>query len=101
MIKDDTKTLLKFNAEGIHPGEMFFNASLEAAKAVDDYVEKYGEPMYCGFANVSIHPARGRFVSTMKNEQIKQKRKRLSRPAKFNKKNKRKAPAAPAKIEVR
>ena len=57
MIKEDTKTLLKFNAEGIHPGEMFFNASLEAAKAVDDYVEKYGEPMYCGFANVSIHPA--------------------------------------------
>ena len=47
MIKEDTKTLLKFNAEGIHPGEMFFNASLEAAKAVDDYVEKYGEPMYC------------------------------------------------------
>ena len=66
MIKEDTKTLLKFNAEGIHPGEMFFNASLEAAKAVDDYVEKYGEPMYCGFANVSIHPARGRFVSFMK-----------------------------------
>ena len=70
MIKEDTKTLLKFNAEGIHPGEMFFNASLEAAKAVDDYVEKYGEPMYCGFANVSIHPARGRFVSFMKKADI-------------------------------
>ena len=66
MIKEDTKTLLKFNAEGIHPGEMFFNARLEAEKAVDAYVEKYGEPMYCGFANVSIHPARGRFVSFMK-----------------------------------
>ena len=70
MIKEDTKTLLKFNAEGIHPGEMFFNASLEAAKAVDDYVEKYGEPMYCGFANVSIHPARGKFVSFMKKADI-------------------------------
>ena len=70
MIKEDTKTLLKFNAEGIHPGEMFFNASLVAAKAVDDYVEKYGEPMYCGFANVSIHPARGRFVRYMKQMKI-------------------------------
>ena len=66
MIKEDTKTLLKFNAEGIHPGEMYFNARQEAIKAVDAYVEKYGEPMYCGFANVSIHPARGRFVSFMK-----------------------------------
>ena len=66
MIKEDTKTLLKFNAEGIHPGEMFFNARQEAIKAVDAYVEKYGEPMYCGFANVSIHPARGRFVTFMK-----------------------------------
>ena len=70
MIKEDTKTLLKFNAEGIHPGEMFFNASLEAAKAVDDYVEKYGEPMYCGFANVSIHPAKGRFVNILKKAGI-------------------------------
>ena len=66
MIKEDTKTLLKFNAEGIHPGEMYFNARQEAVKAVDAYVEKYGEPMYCGFANVSIHPARGRFVTFMK-----------------------------------
>ena len=32
MIKEDTKTLLKFNAEGIHPGEMFFNARQEAIR---------------------------------------------------------------------
>ena len=70
MIKEDTKTLLSFNAEGIHPGEMFLNASLEAEKAVDAYVEKYGEPMYCGFANVSIHPARGRFVRYLKHHKI-------------------------------
>ena len=70
MIKEDTKTLLKFNAEGIHPGEMFFNARQEAKKAVDAYVEKYGEPMYCGFANVSIHPAQGRFVRYMKQMKI-------------------------------
>ena len=35
MIKEDTKTLLKFNAEGIHPGEMYFNARQEAVKAVE------------------------------------------------------------------
>ena len=62
----ENKDLLKFNAEGIHPADMFLNARKVAIKAVDDYVEKYGEPMYCGFANVSIHPARGRFVNFMK-----------------------------------
>ena len=29
---------------------------------VDEAYEKYGEPMYCGFASVTIRPARGRFV---------------------------------------
>ena len=66
----ENKDLLKFNAEGIHPADMFLNARKVAIKAVDDYVEKYGEPMYCGFANVSIHPARGRFVSFMKKAGI-------------------------------
>ena len=70
MIKEDTKTLLKFNAEGIHPADMFLNARKVAIKAVDDFVAKHGEPMYCGFANVSIHPARGRFVSFMKKADI-------------------------------
>ena len=70
MIKEDTKTLLKFNAEGIHPADMFLNARKKAVEAVDAYVEKYGEPMYCGFANVSIHPARGRFVSFMKKADV-------------------------------
>ena len=31
---------------------------------------EYGEPMYCGFANVSIHPARGSFVKFLKAEGI-------------------------------
>ena len=70
MIKEDTKTLLKFNAEVIHPADMFLNARKKAVEAVDAYVEKYGEPMYCGFANVSIHPARGRFVSFMKKADV-------------------------------
>ena len=67
---EENKDLLKFNAEGIHPADMFLNARKVAIKAVDDFVAKHGEPMYCGFANVSIHPARGRFVSFMKKADI-------------------------------
>ena len=67
---EENKDLLKFNAEGIHPADMFLNARKVAIKAVDDFVAKHGEPMYCGFANVSIRPARGRFVSFMKKADI-------------------------------
>ena len=63
---EENKDLLKFNSEGVHPADMFLNARKVAIKAVDDFVAKHGEPMYCGFANVSIHPARGKFVSFMK-----------------------------------
>ena len=70
MIQEENKDLLKFNAEGIHPADMFLNAKDKAVKAVDDFVAKHGEPMYCGFANVSIHPARGRFVTFMKKAGI-------------------------------
>ena len=67
---EENKDLLKFNAEGIKPADMFLNARAKAVEAVDAYVEKYGEPMYCGFANVSIHPARGRFVNILKKAGI-------------------------------
>ena len=67
---EENKDLLKFNAEGVHPADMFLNARKVAIKAVDDFVAKHGEPMYCGFANVSIRPARGRFVSFMKKADI-------------------------------
>jgi hypothetical protein len=70
MITEDTKELLKFNAEGVEPGVMFHNARTRAIEAVDAFVAKHGEPMYCGFANVSIHPARGRFVQFCKNNGI-------------------------------
>ena len=63
---EENKNLLKFNAEGIHPADMFANAKKKAVEAVDKFVAEHGEPMYCGFANVSIHPARGKFVSMMK-----------------------------------
>ena len=67
---EENKDLLKFNAEGIQPADMFLNARNKAVEAVDAYVKKYGEPMYCGFANVSIHPARGRFVNILKKAGI-------------------------------
>ena len=70
MLKTETKDLLKFNAEGIHPADMFLNARKIAIKTVDDFVAKHGEPMYCGFANVSIHPARGRLVKFLKDMEI-------------------------------
>ena len=67
---EENKDLLKFNAEGIHPADMFLNARKIAIKTVDDFVAKHGEPMYCGFANVKVYPARGRFVSFMKKADI-------------------------------
>ena len=67
---EENKDLLKFNAEGIHPADMFLNAKKKAVEAVDKFVAEHGEPMYCGFANISIHPARGRFVSFMKKADI-------------------------------
>ena len=67
---EENKDLLKFNAEGIHPADMFLNARKVAIKAVDDFVAKHGEPLYCGFANVSIRPARGKFVSFMKKADV-------------------------------
>ena len=67
---EENKDLLKFNAEGIKPADMFLNARKVAVKAVDDYMKDKEEPLYCGFASVSIHPARGKFVKFMKNAGI-------------------------------
>ena len=69
-MSEENKELLKFNAEGVEPVDMFIEAKKACLKAVEDFVAKHGEPMYCGFANVSIHPARGRFVSFMKKADI-------------------------------
>ena len=67
---EENKDLLKFNAEGIQPADMFLNARNKAIEAVDNFMEGREEPMYCGFANVSIHPARGRFVNILKKAGI-------------------------------
>jgi len=63
---EENKDLLKFNAEGIEPSKMWYDATTHAVKAVDDYMKDKEEAMYCGFANVSIHPARGKLVSWFK-----------------------------------
>ena len=67
---EENKDLLKFNAEGIQPADMFINARNKAGEAVDKFMEGREEPMYCGFAYVSIHPAKGRFVNILKKAGI-------------------------------
>lgn len=66
----DNKELLKFNAHGVEPGEMFAEACEKAREAATQFVEKHGEPMYCGFASATIFPARGKLVSWLKKEGI-------------------------------
>ena len=66
----DNKDLLKFNAEGVKPVDIFLDARKACLKAVNEFTAKHGEPMYCGFANVKVYPARGRFVSFMKKADI-------------------------------
>ena len=41
---EENKDLLKFNAEGIKPADMFLNARKVAVKAVDDYMKDKEEP---------------------------------------------------------
>jgi hypothetical protein len=69
-MEQETKELLKFNAHGVKPGDMFREACEQAKEAATEYVEKHGEPMYCGFASVTIYPARGRLVSWLKDNGI-------------------------------
>jgi len=52
------------------PKEIFAEAKASAESAVDDFVENHVDPMYCGFANVLIRPARGEFVKWLKSNDI-------------------------------
>ena len=54
-------------------------AKMAGKTAIHDFLQdwnektggnEYGEPMYCGFANISIHPARGPFVTWCKKNEI-------------------------------
>ena len=66
MLKTENKDLLKFNAEGVDPYEMWTNAKKACLDTVNEYTAKHGEPMYCGFANVKVYPARGKFIKFLK-----------------------------------
>ena len=66
MITEDVKQVVKFVNAKVEPSKIWYNATTVAVKAVDDYMKDKEEAMYCGFANVSIHPARGKLVSWFK-----------------------------------
>ena len=70
MLDVSTEKLLRLNAEGISPAKQYLDARVQAVKAVEKYMEGKEEPMYCGFANVSVRPARGKFVSFLKQAGI-------------------------------
>ena len=70
MIQEDTKELLKFNAHGVEPGDMYQEAREAAMEAATRFVEKHGETMYCGFASATIYPARGRLVKWLRDNGI-------------------------------
>ena len=65
-----SKEVKQFTTAKMDPAEIFGNACLKARYAVDEFTAKHGQPMYCGFANISIHPARGPFVSWCKKMNI-------------------------------
>ena len=59
--------------------EIHEKAKMAAKTAVHDFIQdwtektggnEYGEPMYCGFANVKIRPAKGSFVKWLKERKI-------------------------------
>ncbi len=65
--------LTKFAGEGADPQNVFNEGCEAAVKAVDEFVAKHGEPMYCGFGSVTIFPARGKLVSFLKKNEIGRK----------------------------
>ena len=52
MIEEDNKKILKFNAEGIHPADMWTDAKKACLKTVDEYVAKHGEPLYLSLIHI-------------------------------------------------
>ena len=46
---------------------LYEQACAAAHDAVRVFVNEHGEPLYCGFGNVRIKPARGKFVKYLKS----------------------------------
>ena len=61
-MQTEEKQIVKFMNSKVDPTYIWHTAKDAAVKAVDEYMKDKEEPMYCGFANVTIRPARGRFV---------------------------------------
>ena len=70
MIKEDVKQVVKFVNAKVDPTQIWHDAKDAAVEAVNEYMKDKEEPMYCGFANVKIRPARGKFVSWLKKQEI-------------------------------
>ena len=70
MYNNEAKIIKKFTSAKVDPAEIYNEAVKSTHKAVDEYVAKHGEPMYCGFANVLVRPAQGPFVAWLKANDI-------------------------------
>lgn len=70
MIQEDVKQVVKFVNAKVDPTYIWHTAKDAAVEAVNEYMKDKEEPMYCGFANVKIRPARGKFVSWLKRQEI-------------------------------
>lgn len=66
----ESQELRKFAAEGKPVVEIWQEAVEACRTAVKQFTDRHGEPMYCGFANVRVRPARGKFVQFLKAEGI-------------------------------
>ena len=64
------KQVVKFMNSKVDPTYIWHTAKDAAVKAVDEYMKDKEEPMYCGFANVKIRPAKGKFVNFLKQQEI-------------------------------
>ena len=70
MLKEETKKVLKFVNAKVDPMQMWGIAREAAVDAVDEFMKDKEEPMYCGFANITIRPAQGKFVGWLKKQGI-------------------------------
>ena len=52
------------------PDEIYKDLQKVARDTATEFQKKYGEPMYCGFADVLVKPARGKFVKYLKENDL-------------------------------
>ena len=70
MIQEDVKQVVKFVNAKVDPTYIWHTAKDAAVEAVNEYMKDKEEPMYCGFANVKVRPAKGKFVNFLKRQGI-------------------------------